>query len=386
MAEQTQSAINRDRAKHPLNFFYDVISVALAKVNEQVSYHKNMREKGDTLIDHAVRHLNNIGPLAQNCSVTAMSATTAKVQYHDAESSVPHKERVVDLLKKTCACRAFQDRRAICLHGLAAGLKKHATWNRQRIFKEYSGAEYIVADDEEHTRLAGINAAFELCSIPADDALAVRTTIDPDIVRHHPLPSPARRPLADEQLTPCRTALQMAWAAADDAEASATAAAPEPTLRAPPPRNNSHGGNKHKRKVKGRGRGTGNASRGKQSTRSSAVTAAQKKEKRLTCSKCSAAARMAPAFNVTNHRGNACPYEKADRIEMIDLTVEDDDDKMDEDEPQTVSKQVVITPEIYNRLTLTDSDEPSGDETGSAGGKRPKRAAGAAVGKRRRRD
>ena len=71
---------------------------------------------------------------------------------------------------------------------------------------------------------------------------------------------------------------------------------------------------------------------------------------------------------------------------MIDLTVEDDDDKMDEDEPQTVSKQVVITPEIYNRLTLTDSDEPSGDETGSAGGKRPKRAAGAAVGKRRRRD
>ena len=120
----------------------------------------------------------------------------------------------------------------------------------------------------------------------------------------------------------------MAWAGGDG-EPEAGAAAAEPTLRAPPQRKDSHGGNKHKRKTKqGRGRGSGSATLGRLSTRSSANTAAEKKVKRLTCAKCSKAGRTAPEFNVTNHRGHSCPYEKVGRIETIDLTKDDDDDDM----------------------------------------------------------
>ena len=132
--------------------------------------------------------------------------------------------------------------------------------------------------------------------------------------------------------------LQLAWAVGDEEEIDLFSSgveepSSEPTVLAPPKRPDAHGEAMHKRKAKaGFGRGLGKASRGKISTRSSAVTAEEKKHKRLTCSKCSKAGREAPEYDVTGHRAQTCPYSKEGCIETIDLTLESDTAGSD-DEP-----------------------------------------------------
>lgn len=52
----------------------------------------------------------------------------------------------------------------------------------------------------------------------------------------------------------------------------------------------------------------------------------EKLQKRMTCRKCFEAGRKPPEFNVTDHKSTTCRYEFAERIEVVDLTIDDDDE------------------------------------------------------------
>lgn len=180
------AAINKARHKHPLNALYDMTSVALGKVHEQLEYHRILRANDKEIIDFAERHLKKIIPLAQNCTVVLTSSTTAKISFYDGDSSTPHKERIVDSAARVCGCTEWQDKRLVCLHGLAFLLKKHGGWSPLQCLLAYSGTEYKVLTEDEHAELALTNSEFKLISIAPDDALHRRSTVDPEIVRARP--------------------------------------------------------------------------------------------------------------------------------------------------------------------------------------------------------
>lgn len=287
MAEQTQSAQRSQRRLHPLNYLYQRIATTLAKVREQLDVHALLRSSSRRIIEYMEGEMKRMSGPATQCKVHPISDQSARVQYFDSARKRPHSEHIVNLATKTCTCLQYQDRRMVCVHALAWSKHRNPDWGDDQHMLAHSGPEYATASSEDILDLSAKLADFKIIQIPSDEDLMLLAGLPEE---------------------------SAAWV-----RGRVEGGTP---LRAPPPAEDANRKNLHHRKRKG---AAGN--KGKISTRSAAVTAVEKKEKRLSCRKCTQAGRAAPKYDVTGHRSNSCPYELKGRIETIDLTVSSDDDE-----------------------------------------------------------